>query len=169
MIRVLDNDTFFPLLVTAHPMRIDVKDEKRATKFPVETGALRSDHVIDELTEISVEFLMIGMLGRLHFEELRMFYESKRLVTVVCDMGVYPDMLIEAMPHTESPSMLSTGAAQLRFVEWREVAPEYGELQQEDVAAPQHASTQQRGRQSGMEPIEVESQRGGSIMSRWFS
>lgn len=163
MIRVLDNDNLQPIFESAAPMRVDVTDEKRATRFAVESGALRSDHVVDNLLELSIDFVLVGDGSRIQFEQIREYYNERRLVAVQCEMGTYVNLLIEAMPHTESASMIGGATVPVRFVEWREVQPEYGTLRQERVANPEHASTQQRGRQTGSETG------AGSILSRVFS
>lgn len=163
MIRILDNDNLSPIFESASPMRVDVKDEKRATRNTVETGATRSDHVVDALLEVGIDFILTDSGAREQFDQIREYYEDHRLVTIQCRMGAYVNMLIEAMPHTETASILNGVSVPVRFVEWNEIAPEYGQLRQDRVANPEWAGSQQRGRQTGSE---TDDSRGGSILYR---
>lgn len=166
-VQVLDGNTFAVLFNSAHPMRVAVSDEKRATRFQVENGGERSDHVVDNAVELAIEFVLSGHSARQQYEAMRLAYEENRLVTVQTRMRTYENMLIEAFPHEETPTIYDGAVLPLRFLEWREIEPEYGELQQEQVAEPRQASTVDRGAQTGAPASESETQRGSSILGRW--
>ncbi|WP_338328814.1 phage baseplate protein, partial [Achromobacter xylosoxidans] len=57
-VAILDADSLQVLFASAEPMRVGVREAKRATKFAVEDGTERSDHVVRELTEIQIDFLL---------------------------------------------------------------------------------------------------------------
>lgn len=168
-IRILDNETLKVIFESANVMRLDIDNEKKATRFEVESGAVRSDHVIDSLVEVMIDLVLVGDGAVGDFAALEDYYNNRKLVTVQSRMKVYPNLLVEAMPHTESGDIFDGSIIGMRLVEWKEVVPEYGALRQEQVVNPDHSSTQQRGRQSGIETNEAEGQKGRSILHRWTS
>lgn len=170
MIRIMNNDGAQAIFEDAAIIRVDVKREKQATRFAVETGAVRSDHVIDKLTEISVDLVLATENARAAYDEIAQMFAEHQLVTIQTEMNVWPDMLIEAMPHSESAQIFMGATVQLRFVEWREVEPEYGELKQGKQAKNANQSSEQkRGKQKGSAAAttEPEKQRGSSLLYRW--
>ena len=97
MIRIMNNDGAQAIFDEAAIIRVDVKREKQATRFAVETGAIRSDHVIDKLTEISVDLVLATENARAAYDEIAQMFAEHELVTIQTEMNVWPDMLIEAM------------------------------------------------------------------------
>lgn len=167
-VQILDGETFEVLFSSSNPMRLSVFDEKRITRFPVESGEERSDHVVTNAIEISIEFVLSGFDAREQFKAIRQAFFDHRLVTVQSRMATYEDMLIEAMPHEETRYVYDGAVVPVRLVQWRAIEPEYGELQQEQVANPAQSSTVQRGRQEGQEvPEGGETERRGSVLSGW--
>lgn len=167
-IQVLDGETFEVLFASSNPMRLSVLDEKRATKFKVEDGSERSDHVIDNAIQINIEFILSGDEAREQFQAISQAYFEHRLVTVQSRMGTYENMLIEAIPHEETRQMYDGAILPVRMTEWRETEPEYGELTQRQVAEPRQSSTVQRGTQTGQEVApNSETERRGSVLSGW--
>lgn len=172
MIRILDDESMEPVLESFAPMRIDVMDEKKATRFQVESGSVRSDHVIENPVEIMVDIILTDDDAQSQFDELTRYYSENKLVSVQCNFGTYTSMLIESIPHVEQSAIYKGAALPVRLVEWREVEPEYGALKQEQVANPEHTSTADRGKQpsrnSGTD-TESAKKRGSSILSRWYN
>lgn len=166
-IQVLDNDTFRVLFLSANPMRLSVVDEKTATRFQVENGEERSDHIVNNAVEISIEFVLSDLDAREQFENMRQSYESNRLVTVQTRMRTYSNMLIESFPHEETVAVSTGAVLPVRLVEWREITPEYGALTQARVANPNQSSTVDRGNQRGSD-APPETARRGSILYGWF-
>lgn len=165
MIRILDNESLTPIFESSSPMRVDVKPTKKATRHTVETGATRSDHVIDNLLEITID-LVLTENAQQEYNQISQYFDNRDLVAVQTGMGVFINMLIEDISHSESAQVFEGAMLPMRLVEWREIKPEYGELKQEQVKRPQHSSTAERGRQSG---TEVESERGKSVLYGIFN
>jgi|SRR5690625_79249 len=164
-VAVLDNDTLQPLFQSAHPMRIAVDNEKEVTRWEVETGEERNDHVIDRAIEISVDFVLASADDVAQFNEIQDTYADLKLVTIQTRMRSYENMLMQAVPHDESIEVGATVNA--RFIEWREITPEYGEANDGDFDAeePQSQPTKEQGRVSSKEP-QGETQARGSVLSR---
>src|SRR5699024_8459111 len=108
-VQILDGETFEVLFSSSNAMRLTVIGEKRITRFQVESGEERSDHVVTGAIEISIEFVLAGRDSREQFRAIRQAYRDHRLITVQTRMATYEDMLIEAMPHEET-SVVYDGA-----------------------------------------------------------
>lgn len=168
-IQLLDNDSLDQVFVSANPMRVSVKEEKRVTKFTVESGEERNDHVVTQAVEITIDFIVPDDDAKNAIEMMRSMFRENKLFTVQCKMGSYPNMLIESFPHDETADMFAGATVPLRFTEWRETAPEYGGITQEQVRNKEHSSTVSRGKQTGSPASEAQEQKAkGSILSGVF-
>lgn len=166
-ITIIDQDTFGFLFMSAHPMRVDVSDESKATKFTVETGETRSDHVVKQPVEINISFMLVDLFARNQFENIRNAKEKNTLVTIQTKMSTYTRFLIESISHSESADIAQGAVVNVRFTEWREVTPQYGELQQESVSQKSQSSTVERGKQAGKETTPQQKGSVASKMSDW--
>lgn len=150
LVAVLDNDSLQEIWTGTDLMQVSVMESSKATRYAVEDGTNRNDHVIHNPTEISLRAVMTGEVTQL-FDALRQTYRDRSLVTIQTKTAVYANMLLEEIPHDQDPGMTDAVALDLRFVEWREVAPEYGELTQSQVADPKQSDTVRRGSQATTE------------------
>lgn len=168
-IQLLDNDSMAQVFASASPMRVSVKEEKRVTKFTVESGEERNDHIVTQATEITIDFMVSDENAKNAIEQLRSMYRENKLFVVQCKMGSYPNMLIESFPHDETTDVYEGATVPLRFTEWRETTPEYGTITQEQVRDKEHSSTVSRGKQSGTQASEAQEQKAsGSILAGWL-
>ena len=163
-VALLDNETLAPVFESAHPMRVSIMQEKTPTKFAVEDGSDRSDHVVTKLTEAAIDFALTEEVKDA-YEALRQYWVQNRLLTVQTKAGSLENMIIVAFPHDETPELGLGVAVPLRLQEWVEVKPETGELPASKVADAKQSSTVRRGQVTGEEqPPE----RKGSIMYGWI-
>lgn len=165
-VAILDNDTLQPIFHSAHPMRVSVNSAKRATKFGVEDGTERSDHVVKELVEIQIDFTAVDDV-RAAYESLRQVWDQNQLVTVQTKVRSFENMLLLGVPHEEDVSLGTAISMPLRFQEWVEVKPEEGELPPKKVANTNQSSTVKRGQVKGSD-ADAPTQSKGSVMSGWF-
>lgn len=165
-VAILNSDTLEPLFESAHPMRVSVIEEKRATKFAVEDGTERSDHVVKELTEIVIEFMLTDDT-RNGFANIRQAWLDNKVVTVQTKVNSYESMLILSIPHDEYAGIGDAIMIPIRLQEWVEVKPQEGSLPQSKVENPAQSSTVKRG-QVAAGSADSETQRRGSILSEWF-
>ena len=161
-VMVLDADVFGILFHSASPMRVSVRQGKRATKFQVETGEVRNDHIIDLPTEIVVDFLMSGNEARTQFANLVTKYEAKEPVIIQTRLTSYSNMLIESIDREEVAAIAEGSTMTVRFIEWREITPEYGELTPEKTQSPKHTDTVNRGKVTGKDVPDDNIDRGTS-------
>lgn len=164
-VMILDGDTFEQLFASTSPMRVSVISSRKPTKFQVETGETRSDHVVVGPIEIVIYLNLLSENSRDQYSALMDAAGDNRLVTVQTKMSSFDNMLIELVTLDESSNMLTGAAVPLRLSEWRDVQPEYGELQQDQVAKPEQSSTVKRGKQTGT-PATPEQEKKGSVLFR---
>lgn len=145
-VSIFDTDVFGVLFASASPMRISVKEAKRATKFQVESGEIRSDHIVDLPIEMSIDFMIAGNEARSHFANLQQKFHAKEPVYIQSRLTTYENMLIVEISREEASNISDGSTMTVRFEEWREIQPEYGELSQKSVLEPKHSDTVQRGR-----------------------
>lgn len=166
-VQILDSESFQIIFATAYPMRVTVADNKTATKFQVENGETRSDHVVKNAIELTIDFILIGDDSRNQFDNIHQAYADNKLVSVQTKMKTYENMLIVGVPHDETPAVYDGASMPVQFQEWREIQPEYGELQQKKVAKPAQSSTAPRGKQTGSDASPSEKKRSSSVLGGW--
>lgn len=165
LVCVLDNENFQQLFSTASPMRMTVRETKRTTKFPVEDGSTRSDHVIVDPVEISIDLILEDEFARDGYQQIRQAWQDNRLVTVQGKVSSYPNMLITEMPHDSSPEYGMGIAMPIRLEEWRTVEPQYAALPPSKVKEPKQASTAKKG-QKQTTPADAPTTRKASVAYR---
>lgn len=165
-VTILDFDSFETLFASAHPMRVAVREEKRATKFAVEDGTERSDHVVRQLTEIQIDFLLVDDT-RNQFESLQQAFQQNRPLTVQTKVKTYDSMMIVGMPHDETPELGMAVNVPIRLQEWSAVKPEFGELPPAKVENKSQSSTVKRGQQTS-EASGAATERRGSVLGGVF-
>lgn len=154
LVCILDGETFQQIFATTHPMRMTVRESKRATKFVVEDGTTRSDHVVVDPIEISIDLVILDEDARNGYEQIRQAWRDNKLVTVQGKVGSYKSMLITEIPHDESPEYGMGIAMPMKLTEWRSVSPQYGALPPSKVKSKKQASTSKGGQKQTTEANE---------------
>lgn len=165
---ILENESLSELFDSVHPMRLSVTETKRATKFAVEDGTERSDHVVTELVEIQIDLSITDNL-RNSFENLRQTYLNDDLVTVQTKVASYPNMLIIDLPHDETAELGNAVNIAMRLQEWKAVKPEYGEVPPRKVEKKKQSSTVKRGQQTTTEPSPESQEKTNSVLYDIFN
>jgi hypothetical protein len=148
LVAILDDETLQPLFTASSPMRVAVDRTKTPTKFQVESGATRSDHVVINATEIGIDLVLTNDT-RQQYAALEQAWTANRLVTVQTKVSSYRHMLIEMLPHDENVALGDSISMPIRLSEWREVQPAYGTLPMSKAANKAQSSTVARGNQQG--------------------
>lgn len=149
-VEILDNETLQPIWVGSDIMDVSVKETSTPTKYAVEDGTNRNDHIIYNPTEIGMRFTLAGDVSQL-FNAIKQTYTERALVTVQTRTEVYADMIVTGIPQEQSGAAMDAVMLDISLSEWREVVPEYGELTQARVAKPEQSSTVKRGSQATSE------------------
>ncbi|PHM70352.1 phage baseplate protein [Xenorhabdus sp. KJ12.1] len=143
-VKIFNVDTFVTLFESANPLQVSVRDEHKVTKFQVENGETRSDHIVIEAVEIGMEVLLTGELKN-HFAAMQQAYDTHQLVGIQTRVKTYQPMILTNLYHDEVPEMADAIKLSLRFAEWRTIEPEYGELPPRRVAKKAQSGTVNRG------------------------
>lgn len=151
LVAILDGETFEQLFVAAQPMRVSVRDTKRATKFEVEDGTTRSDHVVQDQIEIAIDLILEDETARDAYQQIKQAKFDNRLVIVQTKVDSYESMLITEIPHDETTELGGAISMPMRLVEWRTVQPQYGALPPSKVKNKKQASTSKGGQKQTTE------------------
>lgn len=167
-VAILDNDSLVVLFDSIHPMRLAISESKRATKYAVEDGTERSDHVVTGLIEIQLDLIITDEV-RNTFENVRQAFLDNTLVTIQTKVTSYENMLILDCSHDEIVDLGDAVNIAMRLQQWQSVEPEFGELPQRQVENPAQSSTTRRGQQSTSSVETEESERRQSILFGLFN
>lgn len=151
LVAILDGETFEQLFTAAQPMRVSVRDTKRATKFEVEDGTTRSDHVVQDQIEIAIDLILEDETARDAYQQIKQAKFDNRLVIVQTKVDSYSSMLIAEIPHDETTDLGGAISMPMRLVEWRTVQPQYGALPPSKVKNKKQASTSKGGQKQTTE------------------
>ncbi|OTA14594.1 phage-like protein [Xenorhabdus vietnamensis] len=143
-VKIFNVDSFATVFDSASPIQISVRDEHKVTKFQVENGETRSDHIVVEAVEIGMELLLTGELKN-SFSAMQQAYDTHQLVGIQTRVKTYQPMILVNFYHDEISEMADAIKLSLRFREWRTVEPEYGELPPRKVAKKNQSGTVNRG------------------------
>lgn len=145
LVAILDAESFEQLFTATHPMRVSVREEKKITKFQVEDGGTRSDHAVKLATEIGIDLMIEDEFARNMYLQLQQAWRDNRLVIVQTKVSSYENMLIESIPHDETPELGNGISMPIRLTEWRTVTPQYGSLPPSKVASKKQSDTAKQG------------------------
>lgn len=149
-VEILDNEKLQPLWTGSDIMDVQVLETSTVTKYKVEDGTNRNDHIVHNPTEILMRFTLAGEASQL-FNDIKQTYTERTLVTVQTRTDVYSDMIVTEIPQEQTGAAMDAVMLDIRLSEWRAVVPEYGELTQARVAKPEQSSTVKRGSQATSE------------------
>ncbi|MEJ2767547.1 phage baseplate protein [Mycetohabitans sp. B46] len=140
---------FQQLFGDARPIKATVKEASKAMEHPIESGATMIDHRIILPVEIELKMMLAGATYRDTYRQIREMFRKGDTLTVQTKAGSYANMLIAEMPHEEAPDALGTLVLTLKLKEVQVVTARYEKLSVRKVRDKTHASTVQRGEQSG--------------------
>jgi hypothetical protein len=153
VVGVFDNDTFEQLFITARPMKANVTRQQKIMDHPIESGAIVSDFAIILPVEIELSMLLTGQQYTAMYQEISTYFNTQQLVSIQTKATVFPNMMIQAMPHEETPEMFDVLPLALKFREVQMVTVQYQALPPTAVQTPTDTSTVQRGTQQPQQSI----------------
>lgn len=151
LVAILDAEDFTQLFTASSPMRVSVREEKKATRFQVEDGSERSDHVVRLATEVAIDLMIEDEDARDGYEQIKQAWMNNRLVIVQTKVTSYESMLIESIPHDEVQEMGGAISMPIRLVEWSTVTPQYGTLPPSKVKSKKQSDTAKGGQKQTTE------------------
>lgn len=153
VVGVFDNTTYEQIFQTARPMKANVSVTKKIMDHPVESGALISDFAIILPVEIELSLLLGGTEYQSTYQLIKAYFDSGALVSVTLRSRTFNNMLIQAMPHEESPDQIDVLPLALKLREVQMFTAQYQALAAQQVATPTDESTVSRGAQQPQSSI----------------
>ena len=114
---ILDQGSYTPVFEDAYPMKAIVRERARAMEHPIETGSIITDHRIILPIEIEIPLIVSAEFYQPTYQLIKQIYLSSALLMIQTRTSVYPNMMIAAMPHEETPEMFSAVTIALTFKE----------------------------------------------------
>lgn len=149
----------------ARAIKVTIGRGSKAMEHPLETGATITDHRIILPTTAELSLLLTTADYAAVYQQIRDLFLRGELLTVQTRVDSFPSMLIEKMPHDETPDIFDGVALALSLKEAKFVQPQFSTMQ--SVAQPKDSRTVERGQQ---QPTEAPpARRNSSILSGAFS
>src|SRR5665213_234892 len=85
----------------AQSLKVEVKPESMPMEHPVESGATITDHRIIKPIEIEMSMVLSSEDYQDVYKQIVTNYTNATLLIVHCRAGIFPNQLIQGIPHTE--------------------------------------------------------------------
>lgn len=161
VVAVLNAD-FEQVFEGARAIKATIMRASKAMEHPLETGATITDHRIVLPVNIELSMILASEDYKAVYQQVRDLFINGELLTVQTRVDSFPSMLIEKMPHDETPEMFDGVALALSLKEAQFVQPQFSTVK---VEKPKNSTTVKRGQQ---QPTESPPQRKASILSGIF-
>lgn len=93
--------------------------------FPIENGAVISDHKVREPRRVSCMLVMPVMFAGQVIDQLNEYYHYSKKIIIELPTGVYKNMILESMPVSMNPEDVSRPKFELKFREVLIIEPNY--------------------------------------------
>lgn len=125
----------------------NVTDDSQLMEHPVESGFKIVDHQVFNPVEIDIRIAMPSYFYSSIIEELKTLYNNGTSLSIktVDNPKMYSNMVIQGVPHEETPDNVDRLVFDLHFKEVIIVEPVYIQLREENVKNPQNSSTKALG------------------------
>lgn len=148
------------LFETARPIKATVKEESKPMEHPLESGATITDHRVIQPVEIELSMVLASADYKDTYRKIRDLFTRGDLLTVQTRTDSYPNMLLAAMPHEETPDAFDAVNLALSLKEALFVQAQFSDLK---VRNAKDSRTVNRGEQQGQT-----SKKQSSILSGLF-
>lgn len=149
VVAVIDPDTGEQLFAEAESMKANVGPLSKIMDHPLEDGSPVSDYKIILPVTIELGLLVSAQDSGSTYATIRDAFLASTYLTVRTNADTYENLVIEGMPHDESPDMFGMLAIGLRLREVQLVTVAYQALAAKDVAQPTDQSTVNTGEKQG--------------------
>lgn len=161
VVAVLNSD-FAQVFEKARAIKATIARPSRAMEHPLETGDTVTDHRIILPVLIELAVVCASEDYRSVYQQIRDLFKKGELLTVQTRVDSFPSMLIEKMPHDETPDMLDGVAVAISLKEAQFVQPQFSTFK---VAQPKDSNTVARGQQ---QPTDAPAERRSSVLGSFF-
>lgn len=161
VVGIFDAD-FQPLVPEAQPIKATVTQPSKVMEHPLETGGTVSDHRVFQPVEIE----MTVVVPFADFPRLQAIYRQTETVAVRTNVGTFDNMIIETLPHDETPDVFDKVAVAMKLREVQFVEAQFQALPPRAVGGRgnRNASTVKRGEQSGQPATAGTERRAGAAL-----
>ena len=148
VVGIYDNTSFQQVFNTARPVKANINRQRKVMEHPIESGSIVQDFAITLPVDIELS-LLLASDGEYQvvYQQIRDYFLAGTFVTIQTKADVFSNMLIQGMPHEESPEMFDVIPLALKLREVQLVTVQYQALNSEQVSAPQDQSTVNTGQQ----------------------
>jgi hypothetical protein len=148
IVGIYDNDTFDQLFQTARPVKANITRNAKIMEHPIESGSVVQDFMIIQPVEIELS-LLLASDGEYQavYQAIKGYFMTGTQVSIQTKADVFPNMLIQAMPHEESADMFDVIPLALKLRQIQQVLVQYQALTATNVQQPQDQSTVNTGTQ----------------------
>lgn len=149
VVDVIDPNTGVSMFnsVNVNAMKCNVLRASKIMDHPLENGSPVSDYAIVLPIQMEMGVFVNALARDGAYQLIAEMFESKTFLTVTTNADTYENMVIEAMPHDETPEMFGMLAIGVRLREVQLVTVQYQALQAQDVSDQTAQSTANVGEQ----------------------
>lgn len=122
-------------------MNCNVVDDSELMEHPVESGFKIADNKVFNPVEIDIRLSMPAYFYNSVFSELTALYKDSPKLRIKTKNRYYYNMVLQAIPHEETPENFDRIVFDLHFKEVREVAPQYIKLSASKLKNPENSDT----------------------------
>lgn len=106
-------------------MNASAEQTGKVCDFPIESGAVISDHKVREPRRITATLVMPGVLAGQVVDQINYYYHHSRKIAIQMPTGIYTNMILEATPVNMNPEDVSRPKFELKFREVLIIEPNY--------------------------------------------
>lgn len=161
VVAVLNSD-FEQVFEKARAVKATIMRASKAMEHPLETGATVTDHRIVLPVIVELSMILSSEDYKAVYQQVRDLFVSGELLTVQTRVDSFDSMLIEKMPHDETPEMFDGVALALSLKEAQFVQPQFATVK---VEKPKDSTTVKQGQK---QPTESPPARKSSVLSGFF-
>ena len=87
----------------ARGIKAEVKEQAKVMEHPIESGAVITDHRIILPVEIELSVILLPASYQDTYKAIRSYYLNGTLLVIQTRTAIYENMLIQGIPHDETP------------------------------------------------------------------
>lgn len=141
----LDSNPSAQIFTAARAMKVNLMPSSKLMDHPMEDGSLQTDFRILNPLELELSVICTGKNWKTVYNQINTGYLNGELYTITTKSGVYPHMMMQAIPHDEVPEMFDVLAVSIKFREVILAVTNYTTLPAKQVKNTNDQSTTKTG------------------------
>lgn len=142
------------LFAEAIALRVSVSREAKVMEHPVESGSTIVDHMVVQPVKIELSIILPRAAYKAGYASLAATFNAARLLTVQTRADTFVNMLIERIPHEETPDQFDVIPVAVTLREVKLITPTYTRVKVNPKRNAKSAGTKKRGEQQSKEVTE---------------